>query len=366
MLGTRGVPAAYSGFETCVEAVGKRLVARGHDVSVYCRSGLTGDAGATYLGMRRLVLPAIHTKGLETLSHTFLSSVHVLARRRTDAVLVFGVGNAIFCGPLRWAGVPVAINVDGPDWSRRKWGSIGRRYLRWSERIAGRTASAVIADSAAVRAYYAERYRTDCTFIPYGADIPRVVGDAALDRFGLRPRGYLLAVGRFVPENGFHHLIKAYAEVKTEMPLVIVGDAPYSEAYKRELKSIAPPGVVFTGYQFGDAYHELSHHAYAFLFAAEVGGTHPVLVEQLAHGNGVLARWTDSNAEVMDDAGLFFRDEAELVEKLRDMVGDPALVDTLRKRAQERAEAYSWERVTDQYENLLKGLIHSRSPALAD
>jgi glycosyltransferase involved in cell wall biosynthesis len=362
MLGTRGVPAAYSGFETCVEAVGKRLAARGHEVTVYCRSGA---APHSYLGMRLVRLPALRTKGLETLSHTLLSSVHTIARERPDAAVVFGVGNALFCRPLRWAGVPVAINVDGPDWNRRKWGALGRRWLRWSEHVAGHAANVVIADSKAVETYYAEQYRIESTFIPYGADIPAEIGTATLDKFGLRSRAYLLSVGRFVPENGFHHLIQAYAEVHPEMPFVIVGDAPYSEAYKKQLKVIAPAGVIFTGYQFGDAYHELSHHAYAFLFAGEIGGTHPVLVEQLAHGNCVLARWTKSNAEVIDDAGMYFANEAELAEKLRLIVDDRATVERLRKRARERAEVYSWERVTDQYEDLLKQLARAPSPARA-
>jgi glycosyltransferase involved in cell wall biosynthesis len=304
--------------------------------------------------MRRVTLPSVPSKGLETLSHTLLSAVHATTRERPDVALVFGVGNAIFCGPLRRAGIPVAINVDGPDWSRRKWGGIGRRYLRWSERVAGPAANAVIADSQAVARYYEDEYRTKTSFIPYGADIPAQIGTATLDEFGLEPRGYLLAVGRFVPENGLHDLIRAYAEVRPSMPFVVVGDASYGDAYKRELKAMAPPGVIFTGYQFGDAYHELSHGAHAFLFAGEVGGTHPVLVEQLAHGNCILARWTDSNAEVIGEAGLYFNSEAELAEKLKLLIADRATVERLRAAAIQRAKAYSWDRVTDQYEELLQ------------
>ena len=366
MLGTRGVPAAYSGFETCVEAVGKRLAARGHEVTVYCRRHKGDATMQTYEGMRRVTLPALRTKGLETLSHTLLSSVHAVTRDRPDAAVVFGVGNAVFCRPLRWAGVPVAINVDGPDWSRRKWGAVGRRYLHWSERVAGHAASRVIADSHAVARYYAEQYRTESVFIPYGADIPTPIGTAALEKFGLRRRGYLLAVGRFVPENGFHHLIQAYADVRPEMSLVIVGDAPYSEAYKRRLKAMAPAGVIFTGFQFGHAYHELSHGAYAFLFAGEVGGTHPVLVEQLAHGNCVVSRRTESNAEVLEDAALYFADDAELAEKLREVIDDSETVVRLRQRAAERAAVYSWERVTDRYEEILKQLATAPNPVLSD
>jgi glycosyltransferase involved in cell wall biosynthesis len=305
-----------------------------------------------------VTLPAVRTKGLETLTHSFLS--HAILRARPDVVLVFGVGNAIFCRLLRLAGIPTAINVDGADWARRKWGPVGSRYLRWSESVAIRASNAVIADSRSVAAYYEQRYRAGSTYIPYGADIPQTVGTAALERFGLRPREYLLAVGRLVPENGFHHLIAAYARVAPSMPFVIVGDASYGDAYKRQLKEIAPPGVIFTGFQFGDAYHELSAGAYAFLFAAEVGGTHPVLVEQLAHGNCVIARWTESNAEVAGEGALFYKDDVELAERLRSICSDRALVEQLRNRARERAAAYSWDRVTDQYETLLTSLTSRR------
>ena len=133
MLGTRGVPASYSGFETCVEQVGKRLAARGHRVLVYCRAGQPGAADGTYLGMERVVLPAIRTKGLETLTHSALSTAHALIRDHPDAAVVFGVGNAVYARALRMAHIPAAINVDGADWARRKWGGLGRRYLRWSE-----------------------------------------------------------------------------------------------------------------------------------------------------------------------------------------------------------------------------------------
>jgi glycosyltransferase involved in cell wall biosynthesis len=363
MLGTRGVPAAYSGFETCVEQVGKRLVARGHEVIVYCRRGYRSHAPGEmreYLGMRLVTLPSIRTKGLDTLSHTAFSTIRALRRDRPDAALIFGVGNAVFCRFFRRARVGVAINVDGADWARLKWGPIGRRYLRWSERVAVATAGAVIADSRAVAAYYQEHYHAGTTFIPYGAEVPSEAGTETLRRFDLEPRRYLLAVGRMVPENGFHDLIAAYAAVRPAMPFVIVGDAPYSEDYKRRLRAMAPESVIFTGYQFGAAYQELSAHAHAFLFGAQVGGTHPVLVEQLAYGNCVLARWTDSNAEVAQDAAIYFHDQPELERGLNAVTTDPALVDARRAAAKVRARAFSWDEVTDAYEALL---VNVRSSA---
>ena len=364
MLGTRGVPASYSGFETCVEQVGKRLASRGHRVLVYCRAGQPGAANGTYLGMERSVLPAVRTKGLETLTHSALSTGHALMRDHPDAAVIFGVGNAVFARAFRLAHIPVAINVDGADWARRKWGGLGRRYLRWSEGAASRLGNAVIADSKAVAAYYEREYATRTTFIPYGAEVPSGLGTETLKTFGLRPRGYFLAVGRFVPENGLHQLIAAYARVSSSLPFVVVGDAPYSEEYKRLLRKIAPPGVIFTGYQFGAAYHELSANAFAFLFGAEVGGTHPVLVEQLAHGNCVIARWTESNAEVAADAAITFHDpETELPGAIESVLADPTLVERMRELARQRARGYSWDRITDAYERLLSGLIRSTVPA---
>ena len=354
MLGTRGVPAAYSGFETCVEQVGKRLAARGHEVIVYCRPAYVKTTATHYLGMRLVKLPSIRTKGLDTLSHSGISTARALLRDHPDAVVVFGVGNAVFCRFFRWSQVGVAINVDGADWARLKWGPIGRRYLRWSERVAVKTAGAVIADSKAVAAYYQRQYQAASTFIPYGAEVPADPGIETLRRFNVTPRQYLLAVGRMVPENGFHDLVQAYRTVGPAMPFVIVGDAPYSEAYQRQLRAIAPASVVFTGYQFGAAYHELSAHAYAFLFGAQVGGTHPVLVEQLAHGNCVLARWTESNAEVAGDAAIFFHDLPELQRDLARLTADPALVESRRRLATARARIFDWDEVTDRYEALLR------------
>ncbi len=310
--------------------------------------------------MERVVLPAVRTKGLETLTHSGLSTAHALIRDRPHAVVVFGVGNAVFARALRAARIPVVINVDGADWARRKWGGLGRRYLRWSEGTASKLGNAVIADSNAVAAYYEQQYGTRSTFIPYGAEVPTALGTETLKQFGLTPRGYFLAVGRFVPENGFHHLIAAYARASPSLPFVVVGDAPYSEDYKRLLRKLAPPSVIFTGYQFGSAYHELSANAFAFLFGAEVGGTHPVLVEQLAHGNCVLARWTESNAEVVADAAIMFHDsDTELPIAIESILRDPELVDRMRERARTRAQAYSWDRITDEYELLLAGLTGS-------
>jgi glycosyltransferase involved in cell wall biosynthesis len=280
---------------------------------------------------------------------------------RPDVALVFGVGNSVFAQALHLLGIPTAVNVDGTDWKRKKWGSIGRRYLRWSEAVAAHLANGLITDSLSMVGYYRLRYQADAMFIPYGAEIPSSIGKETLARFGLEPRKYLLTVGRLVPENGIDNLIHAYKDSGCSWPLVVVGDSQYSVRYKRYLRDIAPPGVIFTGYQFGNHYHELSAHAYAFLYGGEVGGTHPVLVEQLRHGNCIVALRTDSNAEVIGSSGLLYDSQSELVNMIASVLTDQRLVGQIRRKALERSGKYSWDQVTDQYEMLAAMRIRQKN-----
>ena len=346
-IGTRGVPASYSGFETCVEQVGRRMVERGHEVIVFCRSSHYAERPAEYLGMKLRYLPAVRQKHLETLSHTFLS---VMRLPRQTAVVCMGVGNAPVVRWLELSGRRTVFNVDGADWQREKWGRFARWYLRTTEKMAARGRSIVIADAKAVQDYYERAYALKTELVPYGADPPADRGTEALDRFGLKPGGYVLWVGRLVPENAPDLFLEGVRLSGIDAPAVVVGDATYQEEFKRTLHASAPPNAVFTGYQFGAAYQQLTAHAGLYVLAAGVGGTHPVLVEQMAAGNAILARETDSNHEVLDDAGLFWKTPAELAAQLRELWPNAdrrrELGECARKRA---AERYSWEYVTNRY-----------------
>ena len=346
-IGTRGVPASYSGFETCVEQVGRRMADRGHEVTVYCRAGHYETQVSDYLGMRLRYLPAIREKHLETLSHTALSSLRLA---RGTAIVCMGVGNAPVVRWMEAWGRRTVFNVDGADWQREKWGRFARWYLRTSESLAARGKSIVIADAKAVQDYYLREYGRESELVPYGADPPHDQGTATLEKFGLAPRGYLLWVGRMVPENAPADFIEGVRLAGLDVPAVVVGDAPYADDYKRSLRDGAARQVVFTGYQFGSAYQQLTAHAGVYVLAATVGGTHPVLVEQMAAGNAILARETDSNREVLGEAGLYWSTPAELARLIRDLWPDSerrrALGECARLRVIER---YNWEDVTSRY-----------------
>ncbi len=367
-LGTRGVPARYSGFETCAEELGRRLAERGHQVTVYCRLHRTGPAGAVYRGMRRVELPALRHKYLDTPLHTLLSSLHALPRRY-DLALYFIAGNSPLVWIPRLVGTRTVLNVDGLDWRREKWPPLARVYLRLAELLATRLPNRCLTDSRAVQAYYRDRFAADICFIPYGSEIERCPPGRTLARLGLHRDGYVLFVGRLVPENCAHHLIEAYRGLDTDARCVVVGDAPYAEGYKARLRQLAARDrrVVAPGYQFDSAYRELASNARIFVETSGVGGTHPALLEAMALGNCVVAHDTPENRETLGDAGFSYDGRAGAValrDVLRKLLADPALVEEYRERARRRArEHYSWEVVADSYERMCFELCGRELPA---
>ena len=357
LIGTRGLPAAYSGFETAVENIGRRLAARGHHVTVYCRPHMVEGRYPVFRGMELVYLPTVANKYLDTLVHTLVCTLHMAARRRPDVAVYFIAGNSPMAGLSRLLGIPSIINVDGLDSQRAKWNRWARLYLRWAERNAPRFATATITDSRTVQRLYRDDYGYETRYIPYGSELEDgAPGGDHLARLGLEPRGYVLFVGRLVPENNAHVLVEAFAGLETDLKLAIVGDAPYAEAYQKALQAAADARVVFTGYQFGDAYQELARNAEVVVVPTEVGGTHPVIVEAMAAGNCVVVNDHPPNVEVIGDAGATYpaaEGATGLRRVLTELLADQERVQRLRGAAAQRARAlYSWDAVTDAYEEL--------------
>lgn len=356
MLGSRGIPAQYSGVETCVENLATRLVERGHEVTVYCRPHMVRWPQPYYKGVRLVKLPTLRNKFLDTFAHTALCTLHMLTRERPDVAIYFIAGNSPFVALARLGGVPTLFNVDGLDSQRAKWGPRARAYLRLAEWLSARVADRTVTDSRVVQDLYQRRFGRPSTYIAYGAELPRPDGTDYLNRFALRSRGYMLVVKRLVPENGIHTVIEAHKRAETEMPLVIVGDAPYADDYARSLRAAAGPNVTFTGYLFGEGYRQLLHHAYLFVEPSEVGGTHPALIEAMAAGNCIIVDCHEPHLEALGDAGLCYDgpDKAEsLARVMQQALADPDMAERLRQQARERAQAlYSWDSVTDAYETL--------------
>ena len=360
LLGSRGIPARYSGFETFYEELATRLVHRGHEVTVYNRSGFLPDVKREYRGVRIVSLPSIRSKHLDTFSHTLLSSLHTLLRRYDIACFVI-VGNSPLVWIPRLRGTRVLLNVDGQDWAREKWSGFARWYQRRCEWLAARLAPVIIADARVIQRRYRDVYGADTVFVPYGANIRKDAGTDALRKWGLEPDKYILYVGRFVPENAIDLLVRAFREVKTDRKLVVVGDAPYSEEYRAQVRALADERVVFTGYAFGADYAQLSSHAYLYVQPSGVDGTRPALLDQLGFGNCVLVRDSPANMEVIAECGCLF-DRTFPLESLKGCLGDllsrPDIVTEYRAKAPRRiTEYYNWEWIADFYEDLFRRLL---------
>src|SRR3954465_12558118 len=307
LVGTRGVPARYGGFETCVEEVGRRLAERGHDVVVYCRTspGATEPRADEYLGMRLVHLPAARKRSLETLSHSALSIAHLLVHR-TDAAVVFNAANSPLLPVLRGARIPFATHVDGLEWKRAKWGGAGRRYYRLAESLAVRWSDALIADAQGIADYYRAEFDADTELIAYGAPLLDVGADR-LAEVGLEPRGSPLGGARFEPENHVDVIVEGYAASSATLPLVVVGSAPYADEYTAKVHGLADDRVRFLG---GVWDQELLDQLYAncatYLHGHSVGGTNPSLLRAIGAGAATMPFDVSFNREVLRTSGRYF------------------------------------------------------------
>ena len=363
-LGSRGIPARYSGFETFYEQLATRLVKRGHKVTVYNRSHFINDVKGEYKAVRIVSLPSIPSKHLDTISHTLISTIHALFQRY-DIVYYCIVGNSPLVWIPRLSGASVLLNVDGEDWAREKWSGFARWYQKRCELIATKTAQVIMSDAHAIEERYKNLYGAKTIFAPYGANIQFEKGFQVLEQWGLQPDQYILYVGRLVPENAIDLLIKSFRKVKTEKKLVIIGDASYSDEYKQYLHEIADDRVVFTGYAFGSDYIQLSSHAYLYVQPSGIEGTRPALLDQMGFGNCVVVRNSVVNIEVISECGCFFDREKKitsLAEKLQELVDSPETVTYFRGKARSRIEQYyNWEWITDFYEDLFLRMIGMES-----
>ncbi len=360
ILGTRGIPANYGGFETFAEELSVRLVDRGHRVTVYGRNHYVPEELDDYRGVRLTRLPAIRSKYLETVSHSFISGLDNLVRP-CDVVLVCNAANAFMTWIPRLRGRAVVLNVDGIERLRSKWGRVGKAYYRLGERLATWFPSRVVTDARTIQQYYLTKYRCPSTFVPYGAGLDRSSSTVVLDRLGLVPRRYFLYVSRLEPENNAHLAIEAYRKSDLDLPLVVVGDAPYADRYIQKLRDLSRgSGVLMPGAIYGEGYRELISHCTCYLHATEVGGTHPALLEAMGVGAVAIVNENPENLEVAGGCALFCKfQECDTLSQLMKLVAaSPEQVEPYGRKARERvAQYYSWDSVTDQYEALFNELV---------
>ena len=363
-IGSRGVPARYSGFEALVEELGARLAARGCNITVYNRDPYYKTRSRGWKGMKIVWLPTISTKNLDTIVHSFLSLLHALFCRY-DWIYLCGVGNAPLCKLMKKiSATKLIINVDGADYRRAKWGGFARHWLQKSEHAAVEVADILIADNREIVKRYSKNYQCVPRYISYGAVTDRAcVNCGELARWGLVSSGYILHVSRLTPENEAHLVVEAHARLKSPLPLVITGAAGYEKAYYQQLRKQAGERVVFTGARFGEPYAELSQNALFFVMPAVIEATRLVLLDQMGFGTAILYRDIQATREVLGDTGVPFGEGVEsrgvlvdaLAHKIQELSSKPEYCREVGANSRERARrCYNWDKVTDEYEAILR------------
>lgn len=363
IIGSRGYPYVYSGYETFVKELGDRLVGKGVGVTVYCHRNLFRERPREVNGIRLVYIPTIEKKTLSQFIHSLQSILHACFCRY-DAILVVNSANGPFGIFLRLFRKKTAINVDGMEWLRPKWRGLGGKYFYWASKLATRLFNVIITDSREMQKIYMDEFSAASTMIAYGADIVDKPGPQWLEKWNLAPHSYYLIVGRLIPDNNTDLIVREFCRSASIKKLVVVGDVPYRDEFATRIKGTDDERLVFTGYiRDQELLRELYQNAFAYFHGHEFGGTNPSLLQALANCCAVLALDTIFSREVLDEGkyGLFFsKEEGVLAGKVDWLEANPVEAERLRQISQQRIrECYTWEMITDQYCQMLKNLINN-------
>jgi glycosyltransferase involved in cell wall biosynthesis len=379
VIGAKGIPPTWGGIERHVAELSNRLASQGVIVKVYARPYYTNVEGRFH-GVEILRLPTVQTKHLDAISHSFFATLHTMLQR-VDLAHYHAQGPSVLSFLPRLLGIRTVVTVHGLDWKREKWGAFARQCLRASETASAHFPNRTITVSRTLKKYYEAKYGREVTYIPNGIAVREVPpAREIVEEHGLRPRGYILFVGRLVPEKGCHYLIEAYRRIAPDLDLVIAGGSSFSDRYFEDLKELASgsPRIRFLDYVYGNALDELYAHAYLYVHPSDLEGLSIALLEALSFGAPALVSDIEENLEVLCDdgtppdawdspapraggpVGFRFRrgDVEDLVRVLRLLLGDPVRVDAMRGRGREWIrERYDWEVVASRTAGLYREIV---------
>ncbi|MCB9447421.1 MAG: DUF1972 domain-containing protein [Flavobacteriales bacterium] len=362
VLGIRGLPANYGGFETCTDHISKHWTEQGHDVLVFCRKNRYKTRPKHYGGVKLCYVASINAKSLDTISHTFLSAIRLIFfYPGFKYVHLYNTGNALIIPLLRWAGKKVIISVDGIEWKREKWGWAGKTMHKLGEIVARKYAHKIITDNQVVSQYYLDHRQVNTVMIPYGAKITTrkpLLSEEILEKFQLQANGYFLFVGRLVPEKGVHHLIASYKKLKTEFPLVIIGDDQHTD-YRNQLFSEASDRIRFLGYLYGDEYEQLLVNALIYVSASEMEGTSPSLLAAMGGHVCALVNGIEENRATAGDSVYYFEKNnyEDLTTRWQTIANDPKRISEMAKTGYAYVQThYNWQSIANRYLEVFESL----------
>ena len=364
IIGTRGYPYVYGGFETFAKKLSERLVPKDVEVHIYCQKNLFQDRPKMINGIYLHYIPTSNRKSLNQLIHSFLSILHATFSS-ADVILVLNLAG----GPMGWipklAGKKTIINVDGLEWLRPKWKGFGASYFRIAARLASYLYDVIITDADAMRDIYLKQFKTDSTVIAYGAPPFAKADLSLLKKFKLEEKNYYLIVGRLIPDNNADLIIRGFLSAKTDKKLIIVGDVPYSDKYAEDLKKMACEKLDFVGYiKDNKELMALYQGCFAYFHGHQFGGTNPAMLKAMSNNCAILALNTVFNREMLDNGqfGLLFEhDDLSVRNAITKIENDEKMVNSMRAKVSlGLTEKYNWDLITDKYQSVMKKILNKQ------
>jgi len=364
IIGVKGYPYIYGGYETFVKQISERLI-NDCNITVYCHRSLFSNRPKNVNGINLVYVPTIETKILSQPIHSFFSIIHACFSK-SDIILVVNSANGPFGLLTKLFRIPTVINVDGLEWLRPKWKGLGSVYFKWASKMATLFYDQIINDSDEMRMVYLDLFKKDSRVIAYGANIRKSKSPDLINKWNLKQREYYLVIGRLIPDNNADLIIKGFLKSSSKKKLVIVGDVPYKDTYASDLKNMVDKRLIFTGYvNDSNVLAELYHNCYVYVHGHEFGGTNPTMIKAMAYSCAILALNTVFNKEMLQDGkfGLFFKKELFSITNMIDYCEkENILVNKLRSESINGiTKKYDWDFVTSQYLKVFKTLVSKRN-----
>lgn len=360
IIGSRGFPSTYGGYETAVRYIARDWVSRGIKVSVYCRDQVDDRRAWNTEGVDCIYTPGIHTSKLSTLSFGATSCAHAAAVLKPDAALVLNIANGFWLPMLRAAGIPTALNTDGIEWERGKWSPTGKKVFYAGAKASAKYADVLVCDSRAIGERWEREFGVTSEFIPYGAPVLDDVGDDRVRAIGLEPGTYALAVARLIPENNVELFVDAIERLNGEVPAVVVGSATYQSPLEKRLRKLDHRGVLRWLGHVDDQQllQQLWANSGVYVHGHSVGGTNPALLQAMGAGAPTIVFDSPYNREVVGAAASdhehFPHDPDQLGARILRFTGDAGLRRSVARRGRAIVEhEYSWPDVADRYLRVL-------------
>ena len=357
MIGHKRVPSREGGVEVVVEELSTRMVKLGHRVVCFNRRGkhISGQNFEVknineYKGIEIKTVFTIDKKGLAAVSSSFFATLRVCFGS-FDIVHIHAEGPAFWSFLPKIFGKRVIVTVHGLDHKRAKWGGFASWYIMQGEKHAVKYADEIIVLSKEVKKYFKDMYNRNTNFIPNGVNKPILRKDMLIrDKFNINKDGYILYLGRIVPEKGIQYLIEAFKAINTNKKLVIAGGSSDTESFMYELKNLAKKDkrIIFTDFVEGEILEELYSNAYVYVLPSDLEGMPLSLLEAMSYGNCCLVSNISECKDVVEDKAVIFEKSnvEDLKDKLRNLIDNKSLVEYYKKIAREFiCKKYNWDDV---------------------